>query len=419
MKGLLIRQERLKQQMTQEDLAFGVCSVSYLSKIEHDSIKPSEEIYHLLGERLGLDMSSVNDTFDNAIYDRLHMWHDSIKNRDSAMHDLYQSLTKSMQNHYHIDLTNLYLIFEFRYSFTIQMEKDKLSNKLKLLQSVYEYANLQYKFFYHKIIGIYHLSESELKKGLSHFKQANALLSELPMDDSELSYYIALVYSRLDSYAESIIYTQKAIDNYQNSLNYSKVIDCYLLMAINYSLLRIFDVAQEYLDKILLSAGDYLTNKMRGKVYHNMGYSCINNNKYEEGLEYLNIALRIKKKEKLATHPTIYLIALAHFSNSNSKKAEKFAEEGAKQALEAQDTKYQYSFAMLVEQIHGTHLSESFIEKLVDEIIPFFKMSDERTEYIQALRLLGEIYYENKKYKSSSQCFKIASHINLYGKEEQ
>ena len=50
--GLLIRVNREKKYLTQEYLCKGICSVSYLSKIEKGNINPSDEIISLLFQRL-------------------------------------------------------------------------------------------------------------------------------------------------------------------------------------------------------------------------------------------------------------------------------------------------------------------------------------------------------------------------------
>ena len=54
--GHLIRAERIRQEMKQLVLAKGICTPSYLSKIERNLIFPSEEIVTLLFNRLGIDL---------------------------------------------------------------------------------------------------------------------------------------------------------------------------------------------------------------------------------------------------------------------------------------------------------------------------------------------------------------------------
>ncbi|GGD01278.1 transcriptional regulator [Thalassobacillus devorans] len=417
MKGLLIKQQRMKQQMTQEELALGICSVSYLSKIEHELIKPSEEIYELLGDRLGLDLRSLNDSFDSVIYDRLHSWHEAIKHNDyTTMIDIHQSLRESLQHNYHIELNNLFMIFEFRYAFTLN-QLDAPSEKIALLRSIAETSNLEFQYYFHKILGYYYLMENEWHCSLKELKQAKATIAELPIDDSELYYHMSYLYSRLGNFAESILYAEKALEMYQKTLHYTKVIECCMLIAINYNLLSVYEVAEEYFQKILRSANSYLTHEVRAKVYHNLGYICINNKQYDEALDYLEAALALKESEQMNPANTLYLLALTHYSIKDFPKAKLYAEKGHKIAAEFEDLKYLYKHFILLHRIEGTMQQDIFIQTLKEEIIPYFEKANELEEYKDALKLLGEIYYEGKRYKLSAQYFKIATQSDFQGKE--
>lgn len=55
--GMLIYQERIRRNWSQQGLCKGICTVSYLSKIENGKTDPSDEILRLLLERLELSVS--------------------------------------------------------------------------------------------------------------------------------------------------------------------------------------------------------------------------------------------------------------------------------------------------------------------------------------------------------------------------
>ena len=52
--GYIIYRERLRRNWSQSGLCKGICTVSYLSKIETGKADPSEEVLRLLLERLEL-----------------------------------------------------------------------------------------------------------------------------------------------------------------------------------------------------------------------------------------------------------------------------------------------------------------------------------------------------------------------------
>ena len=52
--GLVIRTERMKRDWSQEGLCRGICTVSYLSKIEQGKATPSGQVLELLMKRLDI-----------------------------------------------------------------------------------------------------------------------------------------------------------------------------------------------------------------------------------------------------------------------------------------------------------------------------------------------------------------------------
>lgn len=53
--GQVVKKERVQSRITQEELSDGICTPSYLSRLENGQVNPSPEIVKLLLERLGKD----------------------------------------------------------------------------------------------------------------------------------------------------------------------------------------------------------------------------------------------------------------------------------------------------------------------------------------------------------------------------
>ena len=77
LKGLIIRRHRQEQNMPQKDLCKGICTVSYLSKIEQGKVECSSEVLHLLFARLNIqwhedpDFCREEGDWIDDCYDRL------------------------------------------------------------------------------------------------------------------------------------------------------------------------------------------------------------------------------------------------------------------------------------------------------------------------------------------------------------
>lgn len=75
--GTLIKTYRKQHQLKQDDLAVGICTTSYLSRIENNLVEADQVVYRLLLERLGQDYDALyQDYYDKEhvvlrIYDKL------------------------------------------------------------------------------------------------------------------------------------------------------------------------------------------------------------------------------------------------------------------------------------------------------------------------------------------------------------
>src|SRR5699024_4621124 len=70
--GPYIKLHRIKQEMTQSDLAEGIVSLSYLSKIENGKTEASPNVLSLLCTRLGIE---INTEKDSAIQRKCQEWY--------------------------------------------------------------------------------------------------------------------------------------------------------------------------------------------------------------------------------------------------------------------------------------------------------------------------------------------------------
>ena len=116
MAGILIKEKRIQKDWSQESLCHGICSISYLSKLENGNIQVNEEIVDALFQRLGIDrlndqdLEKINQFYQDAfhpIYDvinvhfskeELEMMENSFNCLDSLLIQFYQSQCDSKES---------------------------------------------------------------------------------------------------------------------------------------------------------------------------------------------------------------------------------------------------------------------------------------------------------------------------------
>lgn len=89
--GSMLKHHRLKLKLTLEDSAEGICSISYLSKIENSLIRPSKKYILQLEEKYNTSFETVNSThhemlhqiIENMFYDVLELYDESLFDDDN------------------------------------------------------------------------------------------------------------------------------------------------------------------------------------------------------------------------------------------------------------------------------------------------------------------------------------------------
>ncbi|WP_431802807.1 helix-turn-helix domain-containing protein [Halobacillus andaensis] len=405
MKGQLIKQHRKFKDMTLEELAEGICSVSYLSKIEHNTMNASDEIYRLIGERLNIRLENLNEEFDETIYKEIIHWHEAVQLKDYKLMDkLQKKCHKLLQKNHNIELSNLYKVVHSRYKLT--KHNKPLSQKIaKELRVVLSQSSNEYRFLYYKTLGVHYFLNSEYKEAVKHFHCAEEMMEKLPNHDNELFYHFSLAYTRLRMYVESNYYANLAIEGYQKSLTYSKITDCYMMLAINYNFLGVHNVAERLFRKLLKGSKEHLSLVDEGRVYHNLGYIYTSQKKYSSAIDYLLIALKLKEEAQQSPVSTLFLLAQTSFQLDDNEAAWEYLSRGEREANDRNDTKYKHKFFVLKNKINQTTQEDSFIKELEKHVIPDLLTLNEFNDYKNHLEFLAELYYERRMYKKSSMFF--------------
>lgn len=153
--GKQVFYKRLQQKMTQEELCQGICSVSYLSKIENGKIEASEEILQLLCTRLEIAVTDLRDVEED-VKGKLDEWLNTLVHLDKPQVErIYEELQGEMKHVLDFEIINYYKLLYTRY---LIMKRDlvALEEELDKLKKVYKkYSPFQKCFI--RIVGRYYI----------------------------------------------------------------------------------------------------------------------------------------------------------------------------------------------------------------------------------------------------------------------
>lgn len=414
--GEKIQYRRKELGLTQEELCKGICSITYLSKLENNKLETKEDLLILLCERLGL---KVDDLLKNEYSDymsKLRYLYKLVSDRDVNKLKLKIDELYSVQN-----LNNPILITAFDIillEFYIINKNRKMSLDLK--QAIIEkkdYLNDETRVWFYKVLGHYEFTFGDIIKSSDHFYKAKDLVDSSRQTHAHLEYLLGLVNTRLMLISRAILHTEKALEIYNAEINFNKIIDCKLLLGINYGNIGHYQMANKYYLNIVDALSSTNNKRMLGKVYHNLGYLNSENQDHQKAIYYYNKALEFKNNpiEKLST---IYLLSYEYKNQGNIDKAVNLCQYGLDIGKSKNIPFYYKIYILNQSMITDGFYQESFIEKLENEIIPFF-LEQDPSSASECFDLLANIFANKKQYKRATFYYKKAIELQKTNKQKE
>ncbi|WP_027965161.1 helix-turn-helix domain-containing protein [Halalkalibacillus halophilus] len=401
--GRTIRWYRVNAGFTQEYIADGICSLTYLSKLENDQVEIKEEVVKEISERLKLPSQLLLGEVDESLKGKIdrwlnyiHIYHEpqAIKRHAQLKHLFEEDLPVKLKSQLQISRFGYYLISD-------QLKNaDTLMDDIVSKQPIYSRAD---PFSYHKFVGMYYRRKGMYINAVEHLEIAEKELAE--ENDPELMLVLANVYSRLNEILVSNKYAQKAFQAYQKKMYYIRMIDCQIVIGINYCLVGDFYSAEVYFNRLLDIDGKHLLDKTRANIHHHIGFVQFEKGDYEKAIHSFNRTLEFDMNDSDFLN-TRYLLAYIFNQQGKSKETTHMIEEGLEIAKKYQHQRYVFKFNVLKMRI-DQDLSP-LIDYLEQEVIPFFKSNGEATELKHYYYLMGQLVYEDRKYKKSAQYFMLA-----------
>ncbi|WP_107840136.1 helix-turn-helix domain-containing protein [Metasolibacillus meyeri] len=403
---------RKKQGFTQQELADGICSIPYLSKIENDKISPNPETVKLLFQRLGMNFNQIpqQNHYENSITD----WYKNIEENNRALADkIMLELKRDLHFIQSPSIESYFYLIKWRYdlSYTNMEQIESSYIKVKSYIDVFT-ENLHYLYF--KFSCIYYYKKGEFDVALTQGKKANQLREKLELVDVELQYILAVTFSQLNSTSLAIIYAQKALHVFQQQNNLLRIMDCQMLLGISLARIKEFDEANYYYQAVLkLSHHIKREFPIQATIYHNLGYLYSQKKNSELAIEYYLKAFE-KKEGNLdqSLLGTIYLLANEYYLIGKKKDAKKWVTTGLTIPLNLSTSQINLTTLNYLMDEESDDLA-SYLKEIA---LPFFQNKKDWKNISKYSVLLGDYYSKKAHYKDAANYYKAAyiAGENLY-----
>jgi len=236
--GHVIKFERIRQKIKQVELAKDICTPAYLSKIESNSIVPSEDIREKLFVRLNINSSSTTRTEEDfleyvrSIYFEAIMYKD--RQKTATLITEVESTCFLFQNASHFYTYQLMMLRLYLIVGEINHPVPEILTSLsEFTKSFNGYQNFIYKVNF----GLFCIFKQDYSRAMKYLEEAFDYTERLVCDKweiADLEYILGLIYIYLNKNLVSMQYSKNAISFFEKKFFYTRVIESYIILAIAY-----------------------------------------------------------------------------------------------------------------------------------------------------------------------------------------
>lgn len=412
--GNLIKSERINQSMKQNVLAKGICSPSYLCKIENNQVEPSIEILQLLFNRLNLTIDLINtSTINNQNYrdELFYIYQEVIQKRTiSYTKEKLTYLRDNQSNYLSKDLFFTFKLIELYLLLIIVKDPKDVELHIAIISKNEKNFDREQAYLYEKCLGIYYYKSNQLSAASEALHKA---LENLPIgpfgnyEKADLTYMSALTKLASNQFIQSIEFLEYPKDFFMNNVNFPRIIECLLIEGIANQKLKNLEKARDIYIKALRMTENTMPNTSIAVIYQNLGSVNSSLGYLEESLDYY-----FKSYELKATHEqqliTILSIIQIYSKLENYTAMETWINQGLALVENREIFKpYYYHFKMY------HHLFIQFGDlKFINKALNYFEhVNDSRHVYKYGLKI-AELFKQQQKYKLAAHYYKRATFNN-------
>ncbi|WPK12667.1 helix-turn-helix domain-containing protein [Lysinibacillus louembei] len=419
--GHIIKAERMKQGMKQLVLSKGICTTSYLSRIEQGKIIPSEEIATLLLSKLGINLREIergdskNEEFEKYVYD-VYRKAISIGVKEIIEQKLME-LEKETPFLGNIQIHYTYLLIMLRFRIVVGRNFEEIKKDLVILEDASSHFNTQQLYLHELNKALYYYYVKEIKKSILCLEYLQSIISKVDMDNweiAELDFIIGTIYAVDNRLIEAKLYIDKALSYFKEQLLMKRVLDGYISMGIIYQKNRQYSEALDTFVKAKQICNEFNLQGYLGIVYHNMGSVKIVMGQQKEGICYFHKSIETKTDKK--SHFISIFCLIIEYSRSNQVTLVlKWCNKGIVLYEEMQDESL-YAYRQHFEFYKALYENNETSQKKALKMIHYFsKIQDYRHAYKYSIAL-AEYYLQNKKYKLATFYFQEATKYSYLNK---
>jgi HTH-type transcriptional regulator, quorum sensing regulator NprR len=404
--GEKIRYFRKVKNLSQQELAAGICSIPYLSKIENGVTQPSDEIQQHLATRLEIRLDSMNE--DTIIRNYVELFYSLYQRDYASAEQKFQILTAT---HSHsIDEEILHKIFKSIY---LLLAKDEIQEVQLLLDEVAfldGVMNGEKAFYYLLARGQLSFYLNDYEDAFHYFLKAEKQLEENRFQEWEKGYLLYVIGVSANHLYKNIValeYIKEALHIFEKNYFFKRCADCRIVLAIIHLRFKNIDESSNQLLLAETIANTFDDEVLKGIIYHNLGSIATHKGEPEKAIELFSKSMKAKEKEPLpAKIMTIHALVKEYNKTNQPEKGLELIDSWLEQ-VQADPLNRGFELHFLYFK-HLFKYGEINADFMVNELIPYFEQRNEWVHLADYYPILGKYFENQQKYKQASQYYSLA-----------
>ena len=417
--GHIIKSERLNQSMKQTTLAKGICSTSYLSKIENNLTVPSEEVITFLLKKLNIEINQVSNEKENKVIVSLcELYKTGILKRDKET--IRESLHKfTSQKLYFLQLNNYYSyhIYMFRLLLILDEGKDILQSTFNVIAKIKDDIDDKQKFIINLNLGLYHYLNGNYQDALNQLEKSLKFINNGINEEWEIADFnnvLSLTYFKCNEFFNAINYASKSLLYYKDNLLFERAIDNYIVIGIAHKKMRKYEEAEKNYNLAGKLAIDYRLINYEEVIYQNLGSLYAIQGSHEKAIEFYNLSLKIKEE---GCNTDGYLLTILSVIKEYSKQSDhqqvlEWCKKGLDKIVGEKNSSKEYiSYYFHLEIYKNYHNSTDELEMILKEAINYFEQEQDERHVQKYSILLADYLFKQNKFKAASLYYQKSNQI--------
>ena len=373
--GALLRIERLHQNKGQKEICFGICVPSYLSKIEHGTVTPDEEIIHKLFQKMNISFyteEEIAEELKKAIEVYFHKLAYAFDTKE-----IYEKLLQEVQILRYSERAIDWLLIQGMEGVPVLKELEELKDCMSRKQRAY-YAILQFR------------EKPEHSQAENWCKEAVETL------DNCFS-YANLLYMYFGQGNYTAIHQMEnrftAVALEEGNTYY--LAEYYFMKGSAYACLNMETMMMQCYERSIRFLENTGWTELLGGLYYNIGGTYVSLKKYEEAITYLEKAR--------AGVMTYHKLALAHIRKGDVQTGKEFLEKMKKEIEKenVSDETYWLRYDEACMECETDFLDKPEYLELLERLIVALKQNYPFGHLYFYKEQIVEAYKKQRKYKKA------------------